>query len=808
MLVWHLTPDAPRSPTRVSPDDWVELDIGTWPIEPDQVVWVEAEATHADGSTSRQRVDARWQHNRGENSYWRAELAPFARGDAVSYLVRARSPSGGAAGPSASFRVGPKLHLAILWHHHQPLYRDVSLPSPRGSYLESAVRRHAIRDYYSMAALVAEHPGIRLTINLTPSLLSQIEDYVDGGATDRALELTRLPAEELAPDERAELLRTFFDAHEENQIRPHARYAELLDRAKAGEPFGVRDFRDLQMWFNLAWFAKEFRDGEVSLVTGAVASVRRFVERGRDFTASDIEAMVAEQYEILRAIIPLHRLMQERGQIEVTTSPYYHPILPLLIDTDAATIDRPGATLPPRFAHPEDAEAHVRLAVEDYRRWFGRSPRGMWPAEGAVSQSVVPMFARHGVRWIASDRGVLARSASSGYEVDEPDTFCRPYRAETDGNGIDIFFRDAWLSDHIGFHYQRHPDYAEAAGEFLQQVKQRYAWKLGDTGDRILTVILDGENAWSAYREDARPFLHALYALLEHDPEVETVTFSEWLEGNVHRGIEAHPSALHPRVDDLFTASWADETGSAPGVDLGTWIGEPEENDAWALLAEVREFLASSGATPESAPAAYHAMYAAEGSDWFWWLGVDQESGRDPELDMLFHAHLRAVYLALGEHPPDHVTPHAGPPTITWTPTCVATTLAPGARLLVRTLEPGAVAWRINHAPPSQADLIPMREAAVGVRHHQRLLGPFPPGTREIHLRVMTQGARADADAPCPPNAEHVIRIHAYVGSSGVVGAARSSSISPDGISGDAGSTRSSSSSPELTVSSASAQPR
>lgn len=736
MLVWHLTADATRSPARISSHDWVLLDVGTWPIEPGQAVWADVDVEHADGTTAHHRAPGRWQYNLGENSYWRIELAPFVRGDRVNYRVRARSAAGGVEGPLDSFRVGPKLYLALLWHQHQPLYKDLSLPSQIGSYLQSAVRRHTLRDYYSMAALVAEYPAVHLTINLTPSLLSQIEDYVTGGATDRALELTRIPAEELAPSEREEILRTFFDADTENQIRPHPRYAELLALARDGHPFDTQELRDLQMWFNLAWFAKEFRDGGVQLVTGEVASVRNFVEQQRDYTAADIQAMVAEQYKILRAVIPIHRELQESGQVEVATSPFFHPILPLLIDSDSASLDRPGATLPPRFAFPDDADAQVRLAVESYTRWFGVPPRGMWPAEGAVSQAVVPIFARHGVRWIASDRGVLALSGRWGYRADEPEVFCQPYRVEEDGGAVSIFFRDGWLSDHIGFHYQRYADYAKAAREFLQQGKERYAWRLASAEDRLLTVVLDGENAWSAYREDARPFLRALYELLEHDTEVETVTFSEYLDGSAARSLDPHPPERQPRVYDLYTASWADDAGSAPGVDLGTWIGEAEENEAWALLGEVREHLRASGSTPESAPGAFRAMYAAEGSDWFWWLGSDQESGRDPELDQLFHAHLRAVYHALGEHAPRHITPHAAPPTVIWTPESQGTILAPDERLLVRTSYPGVVSWQINHGPESEGALMLVRSAVRDLQRYQRFLGPFPPGTRRVLLRV------------------------------------------------------------------------
>ena len=481
-----------------------------------------------------------------------------------------------------------------------------------------------------MAALVAGYPNLHLTINLTPSLLWQIEDYLDRGATDRALELTLKPAEWLADDEREYILGHFFDADWHNQIFPHSRYNELFVQRRAqertqrvpasgrGRRFTIQDLRDLQMWFNLAWFGQEFREGEIGLITGEVASVRRFVEQERNFSQTDIKTMVAEQYKILRAIIPLHRHLQESGRIEVSTTPFYHPILPLLLDTDRATIDRPETSLPRRFAHPEDAEAQVRLAVGSYRRWFGRPPRGMWPAEGAMSQSVLSLFARQGVRWIATDKGVLARSGRWGYRTEDPDVLCQPYRAEAEDQAISIFFRDTRLSDAIGFRYYSYPDYEQAAQSFLRDVKDRFAWRVSGDAERVLPVILDGENAWGAYREDARSFLHALYGLLEGDPEIETVTFAEYVDGNQARGIVPHPPKEQTLVFNLFTGSWIDENGSASGVDLGTWVGEEEENRGWELLGQARDFLSRSSATPETAPIAFDALYMAEGSDWFW----------------------------------------------------------------------------------------------------------------------------------------------------------------------------------------------
>jgi hypothetical protein len=383
----------------------------------------------------------------------------------------------------------------------------------------------------------------------------------------------------------------------------------------------------------------------------------------------------------------------------------------------------------------------------------------MWPAEGAVSGDIVPILARHVVRWLASDRDVLARSDGGRVPAHDPDAFCTPYLLRGGDRAVAAFFRDAWLSDHIGFHYQHYADYAEAAREFLRQMSQRFARQLASRGDRVLTVVLDGENAWSAYREDARPFLHALYQLLERDAEIETVTFSEWLDGNAARGLDPHPPESLPEIHELATGSWADEAGSAQGVDLGTWIGEPDENEAWTLLGEVRGHLEASGATPGDAPDAYRAMYAAEGSDWFWWLGTDQESGRDAELDDIFHSHLRGVYLALGEHPPPHVVPHVAPPTVVWTPTCRPASMRSDERLLVRTQGPGSVTWRIDGAPPMTAVLIPVREPMLAVRHHQRLLGPFPPGAREVRISVRSASANGDDGPARPLECAGVLRI-------------------------------------------------
>ena len=756
MELWHLTADAPRTPHRVSPGDWVALDIGSWPIESGQSVWVTYQSQRAGSvAAAEARVEAVWRYNEGANSYWRAEIGPLPADTVIRYRVSGRSPAGEVGGPAGEFRVGPKLYLALLWHQHQPLYKDLSHPGPHGSYTQPWVRLHALRDYYSMAALLAQHPAIHLTINLTPVLLWQILDYVEHGASDRHLELTRAPAEALSAADREEILATFFDAQWETQIAPHERYRELFARRQEADPATPEDLRDLQMWSNLVWFGKEFRDGDVRLATGEVASVRRFMDRARDFTVADIEAMIEEQLKILRAIIPVHRALQDASQVEVSTTPFYHPILPLLVDTDAATVDRPGGTFPRRFAHREDAEAQVRLAVEHYTHCFGRPPRGMWPAEGAVSQSVVPLFARGGVGWIATDAGVLARSGRWGYRVDDPDVLCQPYRAEGRPDALSVFFRDAWLADHIGFHYQAYADYATAAREFLAQIKERFAWRVTGEDDRVLTVVLDGENAWSAYREDARPFLHALYGLLERDGEIQTVTFAEYLEGNPARSVSPHPPESQAKVYELFTGSWIDEMGSAPGVDLGTWIGEGEENRAWELLGTVRDELDQRGATF----AAFGALYAAEGSDWFWWLGGDQESGNDPAFDDLFRTHLRNVYRALNVAPPPWLDTQLVPRRVLWTVTRPVVAVQPGDRLTIRTTCPGTLTWWSETRPPTTRALDAVGGVMGGAHHYEVTLGPLGVADAVVRFRLYCRSSNRETHDQYCSEEERSVRI-------------------------------------------------
>ncbi|TKS61193.1 MAG: hypothetical protein EWM72_00680 [Nitrospira sp.] len=751
MVIWHLTSATPRFPFHVSAGQNVNLQFGTWPIEEGQRTWIDVRIVHPDSSVNTEQVEGTWNFNRDANSYWFINVGPFADGDRVEYRLHGSSSAGPCAAGTFAFQVDPKIHLAILWHQHQPLYKDLQAKRPQGSYRFPWVRLHAIRDYYAMADLLEIYPQVHLTINLTPVLLWQLEDYAERGATDRALELTLTPASRLSAAQREEFLATFFEADWHTQIFPWPRYRALFEQRQDGRSFTIQDLTDLQMWFNLSWFGPEFQEGPVKLPNGEVASALSFIAQGSGYRSDQIAQMVDEQLKIMRNVVAVHRRLQDRGQIEVSTTPFYHPILPLLADTDQATIDRDGGTHPTRFHRPEDATAQVHQAVTFYQERFGHPPVGMWPAEGAVGQSVVSLCAKAGLHWIATDRGVLERSGQYGYNVQDPNVLCLAYRAEDEaGRGVAVFFRDTVLSDKIGFHYQRYVDPQQAAMDFLRELKERFAWQVNDPPNRIVSIILDGENAWGAYPQQARPFLHALYTALAGDPEIRTVTFREYLEGNPTRRVPAHPLSALPRVYDLFQASWIDENSSGPGNDLGTWIGEAEENQAWDLLRETRDWLDQVKTTPQRRLHAFDSLYAAEGSDWFWWFGDDQASDSDADFDDLFRRHLGNVYRAADRRPPVTLRRSIVPHTLIWTFARPIASIRSEDRLTVRTNCPGRLLWRTDPDEPWRTDeMIPAGGVMAAVHRFGVTLGPFAPSVQWVEFRFRCAHPGCRGTDPC-----------------------------------------------------------
>ena len=534
------------------------------------------------------------------------------------------------------------IYLAIVWHQHQPVYFQ---DPETGVFARPWVRLHAAKDYVDMAAILRDYPDVKATFNLTPSLLRQLE-AIGAGATDLAWEHTLVPAEELTDEQKQFILDRFFDTNRRIVAR-FPRYQELLDlRDNSDDPlsaYSADDFRDLQLLFNLAWTDPDWLAEE---------PLAALVEKGEGFSEEDKVIVLDEHLRLVNEVIPLHRELQDAGQIEITTTPFAHPILPLLVNSDLALNALPDATLPsPAFTWGQDAVAQVELGVAFYTERFGQAPRGMWPSEGSVAEEMIGMVATSGIQWMASDEGVLAQSLNidsftrDGNEVViEADRLYRPYNVQGRNSGpVAMLFRDRIISDKVGFTYSGLPGEA-AADDFMRRI-HAICGRLqssGAEGPHLVSVILDGENAWENYDNDGKAFLHALYQRLSDEPSIVTVTPSEFLA-----------TAPEPeRLGRLWAGSWHN-------ADFSIWIGEEDENRAWDLLRETRVYLQTyitgrnrDTVTPEELDAAFTQMYIAEGSDWFWYIGSDQTSADDASFDSQFRNALKQVYVELGAEPP------------------------------------------------------------------------------------------------------------------------------------------------------------
>jgi alpha-amylase/alpha-mannosidase (GH57 family) len=466
-----------------------------------------------------------------------------------------------------------KISLALLWHMHQPCYKDILT----GDLAMQWVRLHGTKDYFGMVALAREFPQMRVSINLVPSLLEQLLDYADKGAKDPMLRLTEKPAEALNDEEKTLVVSTFFQANPETMIIPHERYAELWEKARfggrpaqsLGKDFSTQDIRDLQVWANLAWFHP--------IAVEEHEALRGLQHKGRRFSEQDKQIVISKQAEIFRQVIALHRKLQDEGRIEVTTTPYYHPILPLLIDMKSARVAMPNVRLPRETrAFAEDADVHVAKAVEQYERLFGRKPRGMWPSEGSVSPEILPLLAKHGFKWFATDEGNLERSIATGIKRDNfghvtnADVLYRPYSVDAGGRELKVIFRDRFLSDLLGFHYQRiAPE--QSVGDFMNRLES--AAKNAKDENTLVSVILDGENAWEYYRNNGIDFLRGLYGAISSSKTLEPVTVGDYVEGR-----------RAPRIEKLHSGSWINS-------DFFIWIGDAEDVKGWEYVQKVRSDL-------------------------------------------------------------------------------------------------------------------------------------------------------------------------------------------------------------------------
>ncbi|HEY7099552.1 MAG TPA: glycoside hydrolase family 57 protein [Terriglobales bacterium] len=537
----------------------------------------------------------------------------------------------------------PALRVIILWHQHQPYYKDLVT----GQYRLPWVRLHALKDYYGMVKILDEFPGVHQTFNLVPSLIRQVEDYASGAARDPFLQVASKPAGDLTYDERRFALQYLFQANPVNLIGRYPRYQELLETFRsAGESpehalryFQNQDFTDLQVLSQIAWFDEFFLEDP---------DIAALIRKGRHFSLDDQKFVVEREHEFVGRVLPAHAAAAQKGSIEISTSPFYHPILPLVCDTDQGGVSTPGLPLPQnRFRHPEDAREQLKRGLDLHERVFGVRPKGVWPSEGSVSHEALSIAQSLGVNWMATDEGVLGRSLGLYFSRDGAgrlpgdlaEKLYTIHRYESGSTAMHMVFRDHTISDLIGFVYSGMPA-AEAAGHLVRNIREAAQPVLDQGKDAVVPIILDGENAWEYYPQSGREFLRRFYEALQNDSDIEAVTVSE--------AIERHQN-IH-KLTNLVPGSWIH-------ANFNVWIGAPEDNRAWDYLHHARHYYEQNKAHVNEAQQqlAFEELLISEGSDWNWWYGPEHHSANDRDFDELYRKHLSNVYQALGATPPDYL---------------------------------------------------------------------------------------------------------------------------------------------------------
>ena len=538
-----------------------------------------------------------------------------------------------------------RIHLVVLWHMHQPQYRDPET----GRYVLPWTRLHALKDYYGMVDMLREFPKFHATFNVVPALGIQLEEYASGKFKEPWHSLAFKNADELTREHKAEILSRAFQVNHEHLMSRWPRFVELYEwsrpagGAQALVTFTPRDWRDLQFLSQLAWMEESwFQKDEV---------ISRLATKGKDYSENDKFALKEKQQELLRLILPAYRDAASRGQIEISTTPFYHPILPLLCDSDVARIANPGTPLPRRaFRRPEDAREQLQLARQYHEKTFGVKPAGLWPSEGSVSNQTLTIAAEEGFQWFGTDEGVLGRTLNVGFFRDSngipanADRLFQPWRVQIGEKSVTGLFRDHHLSDLIGFVYSRME--AKAAATDLHSRLRLLGEKVSGNQPLTVCLFLDGENAWEYYPGNGREFLREFYRRIESDSDFRALTASEAIT----------EARAVPVTGEIFPGSWIN-------ANFDVWIGQSEDVTAWELLWDAREVYARAVEAREkgrpNAPTetglreAHESLLAAEGSDWCWWFGPEHSTANDAEFDALYRKHLTGIYLALGQVAPE-----------------------------------------------------------------------------------------------------------------------------------------------------------
>lgn len=538
---------------------------------------------------------------------------------------------------------------------HQPDYRD----SITGEYVLPWTYLHAIKDYSDMAYHLEANPKARVSFNFVPILLDQLEDYNAQFSKkiikDPLLAMFGADSLECISQEHCQLIvESCFKSHHEKMLSPYAQYQRLYnlynEASKAGDGSSLQYFSaqykaDLLVWYHVAWMGESIKRNN--------KLVQSLIEKGSQFDLKDRTALFNLIGELMRDLIPRYKALQLAGQIEISSTPYHHPILPLLLDFESTLDAMPNAVLPKTKQYPGGearAISHLSAAQVSHKRRFGEVPVGMWPSEGAVSKDSLLLMAKQGVQWAASGEGVLANSLRKSNPtkalLSRHDYLYKPYKAGDDKNQITCFFRDDRLSDKIGFEYSKMHS-TDAVRDFIQDLEHIYE-NYQQLENPVVSVILDGENAWEYYPYNGHYFLTELYEALANHPNIEMVTQSEVLQ--ILKTPEKYPYKIFcGNLPEVCAGSWV--YGS-----FSTWIGSKDKNQGWDLLCDAKKVydkvLKTGKLSAQIMKQCEVQLAACEGSDWFWWLGDYNSAASISSFDQLFRRNLTNLYVLLKQAVP------------------------------------------------------------------------------------------------------------------------------------------------------------
>ncbi len=524
------------------------------------------------------------------------------------------------------------LRIAFLWHNHQPFYEK------EGELILPWVRMHAVKDYLDIPLLMNEFPDIIQNFNIVPSLFLQLFNYQQNKNYDIIQRLTNIPAEQLIDSEKSQIIKYFFLCNADNLIKPNQRYQELYEKSKIVNPiyaFTIEDWRDLQVWYNLAWLGP---------ISKKDSFAKRLIAKSKNFTEEDKYVLLDLHSELIAKISQTLKRLIQLNQAEVSVSPFYHPILPLLIDSDSSKQANPENTsVEPIFAYPEDAKKQINDAVDFYQKTFGNKPNGMWPSEGSVSNEAIELIADSGIKWIATDEGILAASEES---TDDKFSKFFPRKFKSNRKELVMFFRDHILSDKIGFEYSRWNPH-DAARDFvniLLSIKSGIFARYGESGlkNAAVPIILDGENCWEYYPNNGYDFLKALFSYITITPELKTIRFIDAVEDN--------SSNFQSPLRNIRAGSWID-------ANFNIWIKDDINIKAWSMLSIARKLFEElkPQLSDDTITQITNEFMIAEGSDWFWWYYPNHIAENKSDFDVLFRWRLARIYNMLGKEIPKEI---------------------------------------------------------------------------------------------------------------------------------------------------------